>query len=90
MILIPGNHEWLDEFKFLNTRFQYPGTVRQEENNLFRFSIGKTFFISNNFDYFQSNEAQQMETLRKFLEEGKGFEYKVLLNHRGLLCLRDA
>lgn len=46
-------------------------------------------FISLNFDYIFLNEQSQMDTLRKYLEEAMGFKYKVILNHRGLLCVRN-
>lgn len=29
-ILIPGNHEWVDNSNFLNARFKWPGTQTPE------------------------------------------------------------
>lgn len=55
-IVVTGNHDWVDNFKFHNVRYQYPGTVEVEENNLFHFVIGKTLYISMNFDYYLFNE----------------------------------
>ena len=54
-ILVPGNHEFLDNTKFFMTRFWFPGTQNLMENNLFAFSINSSFFLAYNTDYYMMN-----------------------------------
>lgn len=38
-LLVPGNHEYLDNTKFFTTRFWFPGTSYVLDNNLYAFTI---------------------------------------------------
>lgn len=55
-ILVPGNHEYLDNTKFFTSRFWFPGTQKVLDNNIFAFAILNTFFIAFNTDYMIMNK----------------------------------
>ena len=55
-ILVPGNHEYLDNTKFLRTRFWFPGTVSALDNNIYAFTILNSFFLAYNTEYMMMNK----------------------------------
>lgn len=90
VILVPGNHESLDNSRFLTTRFIFPGTKNPDDNNCFFFRIKNNLFIGYNSDYYMSNISSQIQilkTLEEYFEKTqKKVKNKILINHRPLLC----
>ena len=91
VIIVPGNHEALDNSRFLNSRFIFPGTKIVDDNNNFFFIIKDTLFLNFNLDYYQSNINEQINMMNKLQEyfdigEKLKINHKILISHRPLLC----
>jgi hypothetical protein len=49
-IVIPGNHENIDNSLMLTNRFRMPSTVQPMDNNMFAFKLRNMLFVGFNFD----------------------------------------
>lgn len=91
-IVVPGNHENFDDFKFFLARFIVPGQAEGGNLNRFHFIIQNTLFIGFNFDsMIQTHEdhADHMAYLEKTLERYTGnsaINQRVFFTHRALMC----
>ncbi len=91
VILIPGNHERVDQARLFTTRFMFPGTKKPDDNNLFYFVIQNVMFTAFNNDFYFSKKKNQKKMHKKlqkiFKKEKKNkIDHKILLNHHPFLC----
>ena len=92
VIIIPGNHEFCDDFKFFESRYVFPRDKLGSTHHYFHFVIDKTLFIQVNFDYIPFIEGG-MKTIVNYIEKVMEFRLgkyeiknKFFNCHRPLLC----
>lgn len=95
-VITPGNHEYFDEFKFFNYRFQMPGAdngLTTRGANYYSFIQKGIFFVSINWDYVFSDTNSNMAEVLKWLvpeleraAKDKNVVYKVFFSHKPFYC----
>ena len=91
-IIIPGNHETIDNTLILNSRIYFPNTENPLDNNINFFYVHNLFFFVFNADYYYLNYEKKNEMEKKieniFLENKKKNKnyFKIVLTHRPFYC----
>ena len=100
-VLTPGNHETADDSLMLLSRFQMPGTSKENhaENNYYTFIAGKVLYVSMNLDYAIFTDvvriphfAEQMylDLKEKLPSRGTDWHYLAFFTHRPFHCVERA
>ena len=96
VIIIPGNHETIDNTRLLNSRLFLPGTKNALDNNFTYFKVQNLFFFLFNSDFYSLNYRKKNKMDEKInsilkisddLQKEADFEYfKIVLTHRPFYC----
>lgn len=92
-IVIPGNHENIDNSLMLTTRLRMPGTITSMDNNLFAFKLRNMLFVGFNFDtvlyFFPGKLFYYLKELDKIFAKytaDKSVRWINFFTHRPLYC----
>lgn len=92
-IVIPGNHENIDNSLMLTTRLRMPGTIQPMDNNLFVFKLRNMLFVGFNFDvvlYFSPEKRffylKELDKVFSKYTSDKSVKWINFFTHRPLYC----
>ena len=93
-LITPGNHDAIDDFKFLNFRILAPRAVDKLQNNFYHISLPEIRFFNINFEKYATMNLTEKKRVQKWFtianthfEEKTLPKFKILFSHRPFRCI---